>query len=409
MAYATTKAWTDVISRDQFNIIKNFLREKQYMNPSEIQCSILPEAIKDKNVFFQGKNGAGKTLCFLIPSVLQIDFDKDYGQVIIISNNVENSMQVEQDYLQKLNDICFKDKNFFVRIDPRHLESFDSEYKKQKLIASTPNFIKRMNEGKLKGLENVSLVVIDEADTVVSSADVCDALKSLVKKIGDKARFMFVSATVNGKIDEVWKLVKERKGEDSYFESLLKKDETNSTNMHYVIEVTDGEEKIEIVKSILSSTTDNKAFIFMNTKVYSDKLKRILDKNNLVASIYHKGIRPEERDENFKKFKENKVKVMICTDVLAKGIDIPECDIVVNFDVPKTMNSSGIDEAIDTYKHRQGRCSRFGRKGFVFNFVRKGNDEDQSLIKNLKERCKDFKPFEVIKSTDIAERVRAGK
>ena len=117
-------------------------------------------------------------------------------------------------------------------------------------------------------------------------------------------------------------------------------------------------------------------FIFVNTLNFADIVHQRLRKENLASYIMFSKMSPKERDETMKRFRAGEINVLITTNLIARGIDVPEADLVINFDVPALrINGKSVGD-LETYQHRVGRCGRFGQQGIALTLWDRGIDKE---------------------------------
>jgi ATP-dependent RNA helicase DDX19/DBP5 len=132
--------------------------------------------------------------------------------------------------------------------------------------------------------------------------------------------------------------------------------------------------KMEALASIYDSLTLGQSIVFVIRKDTADKLEEFLQARDLACAKFHSDVDQAVRKQRFNEFKDGKRKVLIATDLLSRGIDVPAMSLVVNYDFP--MNHKDGTPAFDTYQQRIGRCGRFGRKGCAFTFVHTRTDQN---------------------------------
>jgi ATP-dependent RNA helicase DDX19/DBP5 len=156
--------------------------------------------------------------------------------------------------------------------------------------------------------------------------------------------------------------------------------------------------KITFIEKIFTTLAKTQAIIFVNTKDFCETVYDVLRKNGLKPTIMFGKMEKEERDEMMRKFRNGEVNVIIATDMLSRGIDVPEVDVVINFDVPtkKERNSNQAHGDPETYMHRIGRAGRFGQPGIALTLYDRDQDLKslQEILDNFKMEVKDLDSFE---------------
>ena len=134
--------------------------------------------------------------------------------------------------------------------------------------------------------------------------------------------------------------------------------------------------KVDFIMNIFETCEMTQTYIFVNTKQFAETLHRILQQNKLASYIMFSKMQKEERDETMAKFRDGKINVLIATDLISRGVDVPDAELVINFDVPtiKVQNQIVPDSA--TYMHRIGRTGRFGRPGLALTLHDRDQDKE---------------------------------
>ncbi|SCU84060.1 LAMI_0C06040g1_1 [Lachancea mirantina] len=323
--------------------------------PSAIQSRAIAQIISGRDVIAQAQSGTGKTATFTIGMLQAIDDKSRDLQSMILSPTRELAKQSSQvvsnlgDYMNVTAHACTGGKT--VQNDTKVLG------KGCQVVSGTPGRVLDMIKRRILNTRNVKMLVLDEADELLSESlgfkqQIYDVFASLPRAV----QVVVVSATMNKDIIEITK-----KFLSDPIKILVKRDEISLEGIkQYYVDVDKEDWKFDTLCDLYDSLTITQCVIFCNTKKKVDWLaKKLLQANFAVASM-HGDMQQEERDKVMNDFRSGSSRVLISTDVWARGIDVQQVSLVVNYDVP---------EALENYIHRIGRSGRFGRKGLALNFL----------------------------------------
>ena len=372
--YSCKEEWEDILPEDDTDELFNNLGRYNFEKPSSIQGSMIPLATKkDKNGkhqsgLAQAQNGSGKTLAFVLTTLLRCD-TKNNVQVIILVPTYELALQTA-DYFDKLAPKSLK----YTLITSTVGINFSSL---GQIIIATPGCL-FSQYSHIPNLDKLKTFIIDECDDVIENRSYHKELLDFSSAI-KTSQFLLFSATLKPSLQEYLNIYLPQ----PRFEITLPHEKVmNRTNEHFFIRTKDSTSKIEILSKIFTFLMDNQTFIFVNSKSMVKKLQAILKTQyHLESEFVSSDLMKEERKDRIKKFREEKIRVLITTDVLARGVDIPSAKCVINFDLPVVKQDSKYVPNIETYLHRQGRCGRFGKNGKVISFV--STEADNQLITTL--------------------------
>lgn len=414
--------------------IYNVLEKMSIISPTSIQNTIIPKLLNSKeHIFFASNTGMGKTLSYLLPIVNHLKINEitteeiltkeKRPRCIIIVPSRELAQQVEEVAKEFIYDLPLKVKSLFVGQDFSKEREFLE--KGVDILITTPERLKRHWVKENVFLTNLNFLVIDELDTLLD-AGYSDLLEEMMKisirrgvynvenkkKISEEVFFKLImaSTTLTQSID-VWldeifnkKDVFLIRNNEYLFESKLIKLIDKSTNhnlsnvKHQFIHVTEYDKfntLINIVnekyvktgcKPVLSSMTvsekkahqkgDDSIIIFCNSINCVRKVEYILKENGIEASCIHGDIPPFRRQTELYMFKSKKRKILVCTDIISRGLDFPFVYYVINFDFPISLSD---------YVHRAGRTGRAGREGLCISLFRRKNEDVVDEIRKSQE------------------------
>lgn len=215
------------------------------------------------------------------------------------------------------------------------------------------------------------MFVLDECDKLLDSSQMRGDIQKIFTATPHNKQVMMFTATLSTDIKDIC-----RKFMRNPTEVLIEND--SKLTLHglkqYYVELK-ADEKIKKLMDLIDSLDFNQIIIFVKSVAYAIKLAEILNKSNLPSKAIHSGLKQEERIKIYDGFKQFKHRILIATELFARGIDIEKINIVFNFDMPGDA---------DSYLHRVGRAGRFGTKGLAITFV--STDEDRTTLNEIQER-----------------------
>ena len=325
------------------------LNRLDYTNPTPIQEKTIPLLLSSQDVIVKSKTGSGKTAAFLIPLIEKIVWEENQIQVLVLTPTRELAMQVQEEAFSI---------GRFKRIKTSALygkQSFSRQAKeiKQKthIAVATPGRLLDHIERETIDLSNITYLVIDEADQMLEMGFI-DQVETIIQALPDFKTTILLSATMSKEIV-----------------ALSSKYIMNPT----LIEIEEKVQKLQIEQKFYDVKNKDDALvdlaivhnpenciIFANTKEQVDNLENMLKGRGFPVAKLHGGMEQEDRTLIMKKFKHQKFRYLVATDVAARGIDVTGIEIVINYDLPR--NSA-------TYVHRIGRTGRSDHSGLALTLV----------------------------------------
>ena len=333
--------------------IKKALLEIGYMEMTEIQEKSIPVILSGKDVIGQSKTGTGKTAAYGLPIIDMIDKENKNTQVIILCPTRELATQVTSEMRKFMK---YKDSIKVACIYGG--QSIQNQIKDLKhgaqIIIGTPGRIMDHIRRKTIKLSNTKIAVLDEADEMLDMGFEED-METILKETDENRQTLLFSATMSPKILKITK-----KYLQNPVNIKIKAEELTVNNIEQIAIEMKNDMKDEAVMTLLDFYCPRKAIIFCNTKRKVDNLIEILQKNGYLADAIHGDKNQDQRERIMKRFKRGDITILIATDVAARGIDVENLDLVINYDVPQEE---------EYYVHRIGRTGRNGNKGKSFTFV----------------------------------------
>ena len=348
--------WTDTVDTfDDLKVKENLLRgiySYGFENPSAIQQRAILPAVKGHDVIAQAQSGTGKTATFAISILQRIDEKERATQALVMAPTRELALQIEKvinalgDYLNVSVAACVGGAG----LDRDRVRLQDAQ-----IIVGTPGRVNDLIGRGLMITDRIQMLVLDEADEMLSKG-FKDQIITVLKKISESAQIILMSATMPPDALEL-----SQKFMRNPVRILVKKEELTLDGIRQFFVNCDREEyKVDTLCDLYETMTITQAVIFCNTKRKVIFIQEKLAEMNHTVSAIHGDMAQREREVIMSEFRTGSSRVLISTDLLARGIDVQQVSLVINFDLPAKR---------ENYIHRIGRSGRFGRKGVAINFV----------------------------------------
>lgn len=329
------------------------VEEMGYTQPSPIQSQAIPFLLQGRDVIGQAQTGTGKTAAFAIPIIDLVDPDFNRPQAIILCPTRELAVQVEGE-IQKL----AKYHRAINSVAIYGGESIDRQIRVLKkgvqIVVGTPGRVQdHMSRGTLK-LDNVGIIVLDEADEMLDMG-FRDDIEAILQEMPEERQTVFFSATMAKPILDLT-----RKYQKNPEILKVAKNELTVSNIEQVYYEVKPSLKMELMTRLMNVNQYQLSVVFCNTKRMTDEVTEQLGARGVLAEALHGDLSQAQRDKVMGKFRKGLCSVLVATDVAARGIDVDNVEAVFNFDLP-------LDE--EYYVHRIGRTGRAGKSGTAISFV----------------------------------------
>jgi len=342
-----------------------------FEHPSEVQHACIPQAILGTDVLCQAKSGMGKTAVFVLACLQQLDASEKAVKTLVTCHTRELAYQIKHEF--------DRFAKFFANVKTAVVYGGmpidkDKEMLKSDcphvLIGTPGRLLALLRDEDLK-LDKLQQFVLDECDKCLDKLDMRKDIQQIFMKTPKKKQVMMFTATMTPDTRELCKKFMQDPHEISV-------DQESKLTLHgllqYYVKLSE-KEKNRKLNDMLDCLEFNQVVIFVKSVQRAIALDKLLVECSFPSLAIHSGLNQEERINRYKQFKEFQKRIMVCTDLFGRGIDIERVNIVINYDMP---------EDSDTYLHRVGRAGRFGTKGLAIAFV--GSDEDQEVLKKTQER-----------------------
>ncbi|XP_053960739.1 eukaryotic initiation factor 4A-like isoform X2 [Anastrepha ludens] len=362
--------WHEVYDNfDDMNLREELLRGIYgygFEKPSAIQQRAIIPCVKGRDVIAQAQSGTGKTATFSIAILQQIDVSICECQALILAPTRELATQIQRvvmslgEYMKVHSHACIGGTN--VREDARNLDSGCH------VVVGTPGRVFDMINRKVLRTQNIKFFVLDEADEMLSRG-FKDQIQDVFKMLPADVQVILLSATMPPDVLEV----------SSCFmrdpvSILVKKEELTLEGIkQFYVNVKQENWKLGTLCDLYDTLSITQSVIFCNTRRKVDQLTQEMTDHNFTISAIHGDMEQRDREVIMKQFRSGSSRVLITTDLLARGIDVQQVSLVINYDLPSNR---------ENYIHRIGRGGRFGRKGVAINFI---TDEDRRILKDIEQ------------------------
>ena len=332
------------------------MAHEKYENATSIQNKVIPAAMKGMDILGASKSGTGKTAAFVLPLLNKLQKvvkkeDKVIRALIIVPT-IELADQVSRTIVgfSKYLDI----QTVKVQGGSKKSEQIQRIKQGADIIVATPGRLQDFIKDKKINLEHVNTVILDEADTMLELGFLTE-IKAILKSCTKPKQMMCFSATISQNIK---KLSKEFLRDPAIVEVSSRRDVIDFIK-HRAYKV-DKKRKAELAVKLVKDMAVEQVLIFVNKKEIADKLYEYFKSKEIWTTVLHGDIKRGGRAKALSLFKSGKSQVLIATDIAARGIDIPQLPLVINYDLP---------EETDGFTHRVGRTGRANHKGSVVTLL----------------------------------------
>ncbi len=332
--------------------IQHNIAEKGYKVPSAIQDQAIPHIVNGRDVIGLANTGTGKTAAFLLPIIERQRGIMLRPSVLVVTPTRELAQQIVEEFEGFARGLDMQAALIVggVNMD-RQIRALR---KRPHFIIGTPGRLKDLIDRREIQLKNMSTLVLDEADRMLDMGFLPD-IKRIVQAMPRERQTLFFSATMTPDIKALTaQFLKDP------VTIQVKTGETSNHVEQDVVETRDKAHKIELLREMLQGEGYEKVLVFGDTKYGVQRLSDFLGKNGIPSVAIHGNKNQSQRQRALQQFKDEKVKVLVATDVAARGLDIPNVTHVINFDTPKTY---------EDYVHRIGRTGRGGASGRAHTFI----------------------------------------
>ncbi|GAT63121.1 DEAD/DEAH box helicase [Paludibacter jiangxiensis] len=344
------------------------LANKNYEKPTPIQEQAIPGALDGRDLLGIAQTGTGKTAAFAIPIIQQLDQSQIKGnkrviRALILTPTRELAIQIDECFTDYAKYTGLRNTVIFGGVNQR--PQVEQLTRGTDILVATPGRLLDLIQQKHIKLEHIRHFVLDEADRMLDMGFIHD-IKRLLPLLPKQKQTLFFSATMPPAIAQLSKTIlnKPLRVEVAPVSSVV---DTIEQHLYFV----EKPQKSELLVSLLEKAQDKSVLIFSRTKHGADKIARILGKKGVGCEAIHGNKSQGARQRALTNFKSGATKVIVATDIAARGIDIANLEIVINYDLP---------DVAETYVHRIGRTGRAGNRGTALSFCA---EEERSMLRDI--------------------------
>lgn len=337
-----------------------------YTEPTPIQKQAIPLVLEGKNVIATAETGTGKTAAFLLPIIQNLGIKQKKGTtVLVLSPTRELANQTDAACRQ---------------FAPKHIRCASiiggAGYKNQieairrgaNIIVATPGRLMDFMEQGMLNLSKIDTLVLDEADRMLDMGFL-PAIKRIVKALPENRQTLFFSATLSNDIEKIALSIMD----DPHYVEISRRGTAAVTIEQKAYPVAQ-QAKMPLLLDLLEKEDFERVLVFTRTKRGADRLAHILEARSHRSNRIHGDRSQSQREAALRSFKSGKTRVLVATDVAARGIDIDSVSHVINYDIP---------EAPEDYVHRIGRTGRAGNKGRAITLFTNAEEHSLRAIERL--------------------------
>jgi ATP-dependent RNA helicase RhlE len=359
---------------DQYHIsaeIKRNLAQLGFKRPTDIQFKAIPSILNGEDVLAIAQTGTGKTAAFAIPVIDRIHrfktSSRTYGiKCIVMVPTRELAMQIGEVFRELAKHTRVQTYALYGGVEQ------DAQIAKLQdgidVLISTPGRMFDLFHQQDISLKSVSTLVLDEADHMLDLGFIED-IQYIKRKLTSRHQTLFFSATIS---DEIKKLAYSQV-KSVAIRIQVSPERRVSKNVSHAVMFIDQDDKRHFLMQFLRDHPDDKVIVFVRTQVRADRVVKAMARAALAAESIHGGKDQEERSATMSRFRSGECRVLVATDVSARGIDVPDVQSVINYDLP---------ERVENYAHRVGRTGRGHRKGDAISFC---SQEERELLQAIEQ------------------------
>jgi ATP-dependent RNA helicase RhlE len=343
-----------------------------FKRPTDIQYKAIPSILKGEDVLAVAQTGTGKTAAFAIPilhrkyTFKQKQRRKDGVRCIVMVPTHELALQVCNVFQELGSHTSIKTVAIIGGVDQE--PQIKSLNKGVDILVATPGrLFDLISQGHLR-LHRVDTLILDEADHMLDLGFIQD-IRDLTHKLPQSRQTLFFSATINQRIKKLaYSLIRQ-----SAIRIQISPKDPVSKNVDHMVAFIEMDDKRFFLERVIKENAESKILVFVRTIVRAERVKKAMERVGIEALTMHREKTQKERNVTLKSFRTGDTKVLIATDVSARGIDIPDVEYVVNYDLP---------EQAENYVHRVGRTGRGKRRGQAVSFC---SEAEKPLLEAVEE------------------------
>lgn len=331
--------------------LKQNIAAKGYVIPTAIQDQCIPHILKGHDMIGIANTGEGKTASFLVPLINKM-LHHPTAKVLVVVPTRELALQIDEEFMAFSRGLGIYS---VLLVGGASINTqIDRLRRNVRMVIGTPGRLKDLIERRELNLATFHNFVLDEADRMLDMGFIND-IRYLIARLPPERHTLLFSATFSREIEDLARPILKNPLRVS-----VKKQDTAKNVSQDIVRVRDRDEKFRKLCELLRAPDFGKVLVFGRTKHGVEKLSRVLLREGFRTASIHGNKSQPQRQRALKDFKEERVQILVATDVAARGLDIPNVTHVINYDVPSSY---------DDYVHRIGRTGRAGKRGQALTFV----------------------------------------
>jgi len=336
------------------NTLKNNIEWQGFNRPTDIQFKCIKPILDGQDVLAIAQTGTGKTAAFTIPILDMVAANKSRTRgiyALILAPTHELARQIHQTFISLGKGIKASAVCIYGGVDQE--EQIKQLQSGASILIATPGRMFDLLSQGIIDVTHLKMLVLDEADHMLDLGFI-DDIRDLIRKVPLRRQNLFFSATINKEIKKLaYSIVK------NPIRIQISPNNSVAKSIDHGVAFIEMGDKRYFLGSFIQKNEKAKILIFVRTKVRAERVKLAMDRVNIQSLTLHGDKSQEEREQAMKSFHIGTIKILITTDVSARGIDVPNVDFVINYDLP---------DSSETYIHRVGRTGRAGKRGTAISF-----------------------------------------
>lgn len=351
-------------------VLKTEIKQLGWQRPTDIQFKAIQPILDGEDVLAIAQTGTGKTASFVIPVLNQIYHQlsknpEHFVRALVLVPTRELAEQVEKVFIEVGKHTDIRTRSIMGGVE-QESQIRDLENGVDVVIATPGRMFDLISQGELK-VDRLQTLILDEADHMLAMGFIKD-IRDLMRHIPKERQTLFFSATIDKDIKKIaYDLVR------SAIRIQISPKNPVNKNIDHSVAFVEMDDKRFFLENVIKENEDMKIMVFVRTKVRADRVVKAMERVGITALGIHGGVEQEDRFAVLEAFRKGDVRVLIATDVAARGIDIQGVGAVINYDLP--------DEP-ENYVHRVGRTGRGTEKGVAIAFC---SEEEKPLLEAIEE------------------------
>lgn len=340
------------------------LHEKGYNHPTPIQHHAIPAILSGSDVLASAQTGTGKTASFSIPLLQKLSEQKGNRTIrgLVLAPTRELAIQVSENLRLYGKNLSIRSALVYGGVS--QVNQVNEIRRGADIIIATPGRLMDLIQQRIVSLSQLNILVLDEADRMLDMGFIRD-IKKILAMVPQNCQKVFLSATMPAEIQQLVSVMLRNPIR------IKVEPEKTESSIHQGVYYVSREDKKALLKHVIAEQQMRNVLVFARTKHGANKIVRDLTRSGITAEAFHGDKSQGARQRSLSNFKKNATRVLVATDIAARGIDIIDLPFVINYEMP---------DSTETYTHRIGRTGRAGSTGTALSFC---DNEEKAQMKNL--------------------------